>query len=75
MNFNFDKNLKIEIIEEAIKKNEIDLYRAIVMGGYIVEDFDPEDFEPDTEIVTDVEIQRLLGKRDKFVLKLEELKS
>jgi hypothetical protein len=75
MNFNFDKNLKIEIIEEAIKKNEIDLYRAIVMGGYIVEDFDPEDFEPDTETVTDVEIQRLLGKRDKFVLKLEELKS
>ena len=45
------------------------------MGGYIVEDFDPEDFEPDTETVTDVEIQRLLGKRDKFVLKLEELKS
>jgi hypothetical protein len=75
MNFNFDKNLKIEIIEEAIRKNEIDLYRAIVLGGHIVEDFEPEDFEADTEVVSDVEIQRLLDKRDKFILKLEELKS
>lgn len=75
MNFNFDKNLKIEIIEEAIKKNEIDLYRAIVLGGYIAEDFQSEAFEPDTESTTDVEIQRLLNKRDQFILKLEELKS
>jgi hypothetical protein len=44
------------------------------MGGYIVEDFDPEDFEPDTETITDVDIQSLLAKRDKFILKLEELK-
>jgi hypothetical protein len=74
MDFNFDKNLKIEIIEEAIAQNEIDLYRAIVLGGYIAEDFDSEVFEPNTDLVTDLEIVKIFNKRNTLILKLEDLK-
>jgi hypothetical protein len=74
MDFNFDKNLKIEIIEEAIAQNEIDLYRAIVLGGYIAEDFDIEVFEPNADLVTDLEIVKIFNKRNTLIVKLEDLK-
>ncbi len=75
MNFNFDKNLKIKIVEEAIDKNEVDLYRVLIMAGYAAEDFVPEEFEPNEDSADDLEIQKILVKRNNLAVKLQELNS
>lgn len=75
MNFNFDKSLKIAIVEEAISKNEVDLYRVLIMAGYAAEDFVAEDFVPNEDSADDLEIQKILVKRSNLAQKLEELNS
>jgi hypothetical protein len=75
MNFNFDKNLKIAIVEEAINKNELDLYRVLTMAGYVAEDFVLEEFEPNADSADDLEIQKMITKRNNLVQKLQELNS
>jgi hypothetical protein len=74
MEFTFDKNLKKEILEEALVKHNIDAYRALAMSKYEIDEFDISSFVPDPEVESDLEILNIFGKIDSILLKLESLK-
>ena len=77
MEFNFDSNLKKEILEEALSKLKIDAYRALVLSqvDYGVEDFNYSTFVADPDIPTDLVITSVFDRLNMITQKLEELES
>jgi hypothetical protein len=77
MEFNFDSNLKKEILQEALSRLEIELYRAIVLSpnDYDPEEFDHSSFVPDPERPEDSIIVGISDRINVINKKIEELES
>ena len=77
MEFNFDSNLKKEILEEALSKLKIEAYRALVLSqnDHGIEDFNYSTFVADPLIATDLAIVAIFDRLNMITEKLEELES
>ncbi len=77
MEFNFDSNLKKEILEEALSRLKIEAYKTLVLSqiNHGIEDFDYSTFVADPDIPTDLLITSVFDRLNMITQKLEELES
>lgn len=77
MEYNFDNNLKKDILEEALSKLKVDAYRALILSeeDHGVEDFDYSSFTPNPETPGDAAIVKIFDRINMITEKLQALES